>query len=276
MENERRIITLLITAILSSIIMSCSGLGTSTEFQAQPNPSPACKSAAFDKSALIFESLLICGTNGVSADKLAHAANVAAEWLDNNEDGQVDEPRLLEAFTQSNPVVLMSANGMGIGSGSIIDAFEGHMLQDLWASETNPGGDSRDASQEEIHHIIVNAGWQRAFPDIFSEIASDNSILYQAWKLADTNAQYVYNDPTCNDSCKVTEFVYLATAAYMESGAEKDLASDEMRLKTRVALNENIPAITQIFEASDYVYPTNHWPDGNYPHQNNITFFGRK
>ena len=244
-----------------------------TEFRAQANAVPACQSPAFDKSALVFDTLLICGTNGVSAEKLTHAAHVAAEWLDNDEDGQVDEPRLIESMKGNQPVVIMSANGIANAAmPGIMIALDGRRVQDLGAAETNPAGERRDASQEEIHHIIMNAGWQSLFPATFSETASDNSTLYQAWKFADDNSHYVYRDPTCDDSCKVTEFVYLATAAYLGSAA--DLESDEMRLKTRDALAETIPAVIDIFESADYTYPTHHWPDGTYPHTNQISFVG--
>ncbi|MEM7032583.1 MAG: hypothetical protein AAF629_23725 [Chloroflexota bacterium] len=245
------------------------------EFRAQTNPALACQSAVFDKSAFVFDVFLICGTRDVSAEKLSHAAQVAAEWLDNDEDGQVDEPQLLETLRASKPMVIMSANGVPITVlPRILPTLSDYKTQDLWAFETAPAGDNRDASQEEIHHLIMNAGWQTLFPATFSETASDNSTLYQAWKFADDNEYYVYNDPTCNASCKVTEFVYLATAAYMESGAEKDLASDEMRLKSRAALQEKIPSMIDIFEADSYVYPTHHWPDGQYPYPENIVFFG--
>lgn len=275
MKNKRLKTIFMIVGVIVLAVVGYMTLFTPAEFRAQANPAPACKTAVFDKSALVFDSLLICGTSEVGADKLTHAANVAAEWLDNDEDGQIDEPRLLEAFQASQPVLLMSGKGISATAmPSIFSALSGHKLQDLYASETNPGNGERDASQEEIHHLIINAGWQQLFPAVFSEQASDNSILYQAWQTADSNAQYVYNDPTCDDSCKVTEFVYLATAAYMETGAEADLASDEMRLKTRAALAEAIPSVIEIFESSDYVYPTNHWPDGTYPQKNNIVFFG--
>ena len=66
----------------------------------------------------------------------------------------------------------------------------------------------------------------------------------------------------------MTEFVYLATAAYLGSAA--DLESDEMRLKTRATLADTIPVMIEIFESADYSYPTNHWPDGTYPHQQAI------
>ncbi|MGB1253967.1 MAG: hypothetical protein ACPG8W_25385 [Candidatus Promineifilaceae bacterium] len=78
----------------------------------------------------------------------------------------------------------------------------------------------------------------------------------------------MYKDPTCDDSCKVIEFVYLATAAYL--GLEADLESDEIRLKTQATLAETIPSVVGLFESAEYSYPTNHWPDGTYPHQNQI------
>lgn len=246
---------------------------TPAEFRAQANPAPDCQAAAFDKSALIFDTVLICGTNGVPADKLQYAANVAAEWLDNDEDGIVDEPRLLETMRGNKPLVIMSGNGISVAAmPGLLLALNGYKTQDLSAAETNPAGDRRDASQEEIHHVIMNAGWQPLFPAIFSETAGDNSTLYQAWKFADDNAHYYYDDPTCDDSCKVTEFVYLATAAYL--GSAEDLQSDEMRLKTRDELGQTIPAVIEIFESADYVYPTNHWPDGSYPHQEKINLTG--
>ncbi|MEM7113730.1 MAG: hypothetical protein AAF614_14935 [Chloroflexota bacterium] len=275
MKNKRLRNILITVGAIAIAAVGYFTLYTPAEFRAQANPAPACKTAVFDKSALVFDSLLICGTSEVTADKLTHAANVAAEWLDNDEDGQVDEPRLLEAFGQTKPVLLMSGRGISPAvMPRIMAAHPDQRVQDLYASETNPGSGQRDASQEEIHHIIMNAGWQTLFPAVFSEQASDNSTLYQAWKTADSNRQYVYNDPTCDDSCKVTEFVYLATAAYMETGAELDLASDEMRLKTRAELANAIPSVIDIFESTDYVYPTNHWPDGTYPQQDNIVFFG--
>ncbi len=279
---KRSVYILLTLLLLIMGIMACQAMGSSEgsasapasgEFAAQAHPAPACQSAIFDKSGLVFDTFLICGTNGVSTDKLTHAANVAAAWLDNNEDGQVDEPRVLESFKATKPVLLMSGNGFDDSAmDDLMSAIADYRGQDLSAAETKPGGGERDASQEEIHHLIINAGWQNLFPAVFSETASDNSTLYQAWKFANDNAHYAYDDPTCDDSCKVTEFVYLATAAYL--GSDADLQADEMRLKTRCALAQTIPAVIDIFESRDYVYPTNHWPDGTYPYQDRIVFTG--
>lgn len=146
----------------------------------------------------------------------------------------------------------------------------------MHAVETDPEDGARDASKEVIHHSILNNGWSKSFPDTFSSEDKESSI-YKAWKTADDKEFYVYNDPTCNDDCKVTEFFNLATATYFgESGAPAlDLASDEMRLKTRKEMVEKLPDVVEIIENGSYGYPTDHWPNGTYPFADEqIMYFG--
>jgi len=251
-------------------LVGCQGI-QSEEFQAQADPAPLCQSAMFDKSALVFDTFLLCGTKGVSKEKLTHAANVTAEWLDNDEDGYIDEPRLLATMQESKPVLLMSADGLSSSAISdVMNDLDGYQLQDLSAAETSPTGSRRDASQEEIHHLIMASGWQKRFPSIFSDAPEENSELYKIWMSAEENNFYFYGDPTCDANCKVTEFVYLASASYL--GSTRDVEHDEMRLRTRQELKQKLPAIITLFESSNYVYPTNHWPDGQYPHSNNIQY----
>ena len=229
-----------------------------------------CQSAIYDKSAVVFDTVVICGTGGVTQDKLDHAAAVAAQWLDNDQDGVVDEPRLLAQFDSTKPTVLMTENGIGAWSGirTLIARRGISGTQDLGAQETNPRGGGRDAAPEEIHHVIMNTGWQRLWAETFSELEADNSILRQAWQRAESEQLYSYDDPTCDSTCKVTEFVYLATAAYL--GSDIDLQTDELRIPNQSRLRELAPEVVEIFESADYVYPTVIWPDGNYPHSVNI------
>ncbi|WP_411029775.1 hypothetical protein [Spongiimicrobium sp. 3-5] len=242
------------------------------EFKNQENPVSNSPIGMFDKSAVIFDAITIYGTNGVPKEKLQHAAKVTAQWLDNDENGQIDDLKLQETLIKNNPVVIMSKDGFsGMAMVKIMASFSGHSLQDLSAEETN-NPERRDASQEEIHHIIMNAGFQKMVPKVFSDQESDGSTLYKIWKYANDNGYYAYDDPTCDDACKTTEFVYLATAAYLDS--QVDLFSDEMRLKTRDALREKIPEILEIFESNAYVYPIHIWPNGRYEHTKNIQYFG--
>ena len=226
----------------------------------------------FDKSAIIFEAITIYGTKDVPTDKLKHAAQVAAQWLDNNEDGIIDDVKLQTTLQKNKAIVVMSKNGFSMmAMAKIASKFSEYTLQDLYAKETN-NPNRRDASQEEIHHIIINAGFQKTQPKVFSDKKDVQSKLYKIWKFANDNGYYSYDDPTCDDACKVTEFVYLATAAYL--GSEADLFSDEMRLKNRIALKEKIPEIIEVFESKAYVYPTHKWPDGKYQFSENIQYLG--
>ena len=144
---------ILLKRVLPVIGILILGLGayflfyTPAEFRPQADPAPLCQSAAFDKSALVFDSLLICGTSDVPQEKLEHAANVAAEWLDNDGDGIVDEPRLIEAFKTSKPVVIMSSQGISLAAmPNIMRSLSGYQIQDLHAAETDPENGERDAS----------------------------------------------------------------------------------------------------------------------------------
>lgn len=242
------------------------------EFRAQSQPAPACPDPMFDKSAVVFDVLTICGTSGVPMDKLAHAANVGARWLDNDADGDLDEPSVGAALAANKATVIMS--GKGFSSIAMTRVMlkmeqEGRFGQDLYANETgNP--ERRDASQEELHHIIIGAGWAQAYADVFDD-KSTQSIIHQAWTVADANKYYVYHDPTCDVTCKVMEFTYKATAAYL--GSDADLADEEFTIKTRDLLAREIPAITGAFEDERYAYPLTAWPDGTYDHSQNITYF---
>lgn len=245
---------------------------TADEFKNQEDPVSNSPLGMFDKSAVIFDAITIYGTNGVPVEKLKHAAKVTAQWLDNDQNGEIDDTNLQETLIKNKPVVIMSKDGFStLAMVQIMSKFSGHSIQDLSAEETN-NPSRRDASQEEIHHIIMNAGFQKMVPRIFSDQESVGSTLYKIWKYANDNDYYVYDDPTCDDACKTTEFVYLATAAYLDSQA--DLFSDEMRVKTRAALKEKLPGILEIFESNAYVYPIHIWPDGNYKYDDNINYFG--
>lgn len=273
MKKRTKYILLAVVSVVFLLVAS-SILLLDPEFESQGNQVSNCPGTIFTKSAVVFNALIICGTKKVPDAKLQHAANVAAEWLDNDGDGAADEPRIVSAMKDNKALVVMSFDGFSpLAALTQLPAVfaGGYTAQDLSAEETNTPG-RRDASQEEIHHIIYNAGWVSAFPAVFSDKREDGSDLYRIWKFSDDNGHYSYGDPTCDDSCKTGEFFYLATAAYL--GSEADLFSDEMMLKNKAAMQEVIPEIMEIFESTEFAYPTQHWPSGQYPHPGNIEYSG--
>ena len=254
-------------ALLSSLV-------SAGEFSTAESPAAGCPGDFFTKKAKVFDAVTICATQHVADSKLKHAANVTAQWLDNNQDGVVDEPRLIVPLQGNHATLLMSSEGFSDQAFEKLEPYFEYMVgQDLAANETNPLR-QRDASQEEIHHLIVNAGWQSYLPTVFSDSKTQRSEVYKQWQLAEQQGLYKYDDPTCDDACKTIEFFYLGTAAYL--GSKSDLESDEMRVKTRKELQYMLPGLVKIFESKRYHYPLVKWPDGNYAFSSNIAYVGTK
>jgi len=255
------------TLLLSAVSLTCLAFVVAPAV-ANSDIQRHCNHPDFTKSARIFDAVQICATADVSAAKLKHAANVAAQWLDNDQDGKVDDAQLREIIEENKATLVMTNEWMDEErSEMFMEHFDEHVSQDLGGIETNPT-DARDASQEELHHLIVNSGWVLYEPEIFSDEPEENSELYNIWLKAEKEGYYSYDDPTCNAACKVTEFFYLATAAYLNSQA--DLFSDEMRIKTREGLEEKLPTIIEIMEDDAFTYPLKMWPDGKYAHSKNV------
>lgn len=248
------------------IVSGCYGVGEETLSDVSVRTQD-CPSEKFTKQAMVFDVLAICATMDVPERKFRYASNIAAEWLDNNGDGKADEPRVIKAMEATRPFLIMTESGPSWKlKRELAPALSNRVGQDLSADETKPANGRRDASQEELHHLVMGAGWGTAFPDVFSD--QKGSELYAQWELAEEQRNYSYWDPTCNASCKVHEFFYLATAAFMGSSA--DLHSNEMRLKNRKQLKTALPKIMAIMRSPDYNFPINHWPSGKYAHRSNI------
>jgi len=242
------------------------------EFSPKVNSLEECPGSIFTQAARVFGVLLVCATDGVPAVKLEHAARVAGAWLDNDLDGRADEPRLIARLRTAGAIVVMSHEGFpdGILENALADEDpDQFVFQDLAAVETMPAS-GRDATQEEIHHIIVNAGWSRLFPNTFGDQTDSRSTMVRLWQKAEAGGHYSYNDETCDAACKSVEFHYLAAAAYL--GSDADLETDEMLLKSRAELRAALPGIIKVFESSWYHYPRHHWPDGQYRFDKVIAF----
>lgn len=227
-----------------------------------------CAKSQFPQVYKVFDAVFVCAAADVPTDKVLHAVHVTAEWLDNDNDGTADAPRVIESLHNNKATLVMTDETMSFfKSIRMAWALQSDATQGLYTQETNPPHGQRDASQEEIHHLIMNYGWGVVYPHIFSE--SHDSQMFKVYKNAEKQGHYSYDDPTCTASCKSTEFHYLGMAAYL--GATSDLASDEMRIKTRKALMKKIPDFITIIESSEYNYPKHKWPTGYYPHTHNYT-----
>jgi hypothetical protein len=203
--------------------------------------------------------------------KLLHAANIMAQYLDNDEDGVVDNPALLSALISSNAALYMWKQE---GQQSSINA------QDLGADESIPawhsnGHTSRfDAALEEIWHVITHSGFANAYPDAFGEDAGTS--LTNAMDIArgghfqsvpspyPGGAWYTYDDQTCDYGCMATEYIYWAMTSVL--GAQENRTGEiqqEWKLNTKAKVQQMDPAIYQLLTDPQYVFPIV-LPDGAY------------
>ncbi len=222
----------------------------------------------------------------VEDSKLLHAANVMAQYLDNNEDGTVDNQLVLDKMLQrgafvamwhNDPEELMQAFGDEEDFAALGDG------QDLGSEETHPsfvsGGKTGpfDAALEEILHIINVAGHARAYPDAFGLHAGSD--LAEAMDLArggkfmavpdpyPAEAWYSYDDETCEYAdCQTIEYLYWALTSMLGAQESRlDEIRHEWKLNTRDLVESRDTAIFALLTDPVFLMPT-YLPDGTYRH----------
>lgn len=208
--------------------------------------------------------------SNVEDAKLLHAANVMAQYLDNDEDGTVDNQTVLNSLTSNNAALFMWKKESQIN----INA------QDLGADETKPewhtnGQTGRfDATLEEVWHVITHSGYAHAYPTVFGENAGTS--LTDAMDIArggyftsipnpyPSGAWYTYDDQTCEYDCMATEYIYWAMTSMLGAQENRlDEISQEWDLNTNSLVQNTDAAIYSLLTDSQYNFPTV-LPDGTY------------
>ena len=208
--------------------------------------------------------------------RLLHAANIMAEYLDNDEDGAVDNPLILEAMLDNKAFLVMWKRESDLN----IEEPQGAIGQDLGNDETMPdwhnnGHKGRfDASLEEVLHLITHAGWATVYPEIFGE--KKGTVVAQAMDQArggqfmkvparyPASAWYHYDDRTCDYGCMITEYVYWAMTSMLGAQAERAGAiAHEWELGTPDSVKEKDVLMYKLLTNPEYKFPTR-LPDGKY------------
>jgi len=217
----------------------------------------------------------ILASDGVSDDKLSHAAHVLASYLDNDEDGAVDAPEVVDTMVGRQATLVMFKNSRearrsGVFRSPSLDEMH---VQDLYDEETNEPG-RFDASLEEVLHLVSSAGWAHTWPDALGESAG--SELADAMDTArgghfaeipgtyPAAAWYHYDDKTCEYNCMVTEYVYWSLTSLL--GAQADRCGEiehEWELCAPDAVRETDAAVTALLEDGRFPLPVV-LPDGSY------------
>ena len=235
--------------------------------------------SSFNRKVVVF-GIDIYAVSSVEDTKLLHAANVMAQYLDNDEDGTVDDQLVLDKMLENKVFMVMWKNENDLDN---IEPPSGREGQDLGNDETHPNFVSNgrmgefDASLEEVLHIINSAGHSAAYPNAFGQrVGSD---LANAMDIArggqfitipnlyPANAWYSYDDQTCDyASCQTIEYLYWAITSIL--GAQENRLNeidDEWRLNTRQKVEDTDTAIFTLLTNPIYKIPTI-LPDGTYRH----------
>jgi len=210
--------------------------------------------------------------------KLLHAANVLAQYLDNNEDGSVDNTIVHNMMIENKAFIIMWKNDNDLD----IDPPNDRIGQDLGDDETNPNfvinnkQGQFDASLEEIWHIISHSGYAYAYPEVFGE--NPGTSLSNAMDIArggffiqipdsyPSNAWYSYYDYTCEYDCMAAEYIYWAITSILGAQENRlDEIGDEWILNTAELVETTDTAIYSLLTADEYNFPTE-LPDGTYRH----------
>jgi len=236
---------------------------------------------AFTKQVDVF-GIRIYATVTAPDERLLHAANVLAEFLDNDEDGIPDNPLVMEALLEKKAVLIMTKDS-GEEWEAIHDdlhyVFPDGVYHDQFANETIPNAIEQgifDGCWEETLHLITRLGYGNAYPAVFgltsgTEIAAAVD-LARGGHFEDVpdkypeEAWYTYYDETCRYGCQINEYVYWALTSIL--GAQDipgrlEQIGEEWPLNTREKLKEGDPAIYALLTDSKYKFPTV-LPDGDY------------
>ncbi|MDA9357120.1 hypothetical protein OAA78_03725 [Flavobacteriaceae bacterium] len=208
----------------------------------------------------------------VEDTKLLHAANIMAQYLDNNEDGIVDNQMLLTTLLNNEAALFMWKTESQINLNA----------QDLGADETIPiwhtNGQSGqfDATLEEVWHVITYSGYSDTYPEVFGE--NSGTSLTNAMDIArggnftsipdnyPNSAWYTYDDQTCDYQCMATEYFYWGLTSIL--GAQENRLneiSQEWDLNTRDLVESTDTSIYELLTNPIYKFPTI-LPDGKYMH----------
>jgi len=199
-------------------------------FTIDTNPNSTTAFSGFSKYVDVLGCFSIYAESSISDAKVLHAAAVAAELLDNDEDGIVDDP-LIEAQLQnkqafmpvfssegSNAENLLFNNYNGDGASAVLYKNE------IDPTQTGHWGD--DATVEEVIHTINHVGHTNVYPAAFN-MQPNSSLMSAAMDVArggqflsipnpyPSSAWYHYDDQTCDYECMAIEYIYWALVSNM-------------------------------------------------------------
>jgi hypothetical protein len=200
-------------------------------FTIDPNPNATDPALApFTKYVDVLGCFSIYAESTISDAKVLHAAAVAAELLDNNEDGIVDDPLIESQLTSESALMPIFYDDGNTAMNTFENYYQGDgvsaVLYNFEIDPTQTGHWGDDATVEEIIHTINHVGHTNVYPAAFSmqpnsslmtaamDVARGGQLLSPPW-VYPASAWYHYDDNTCDYEGMTIEYVYWAIVSYM-------------------------------------------------------------
>ena len=188
--------------------------------------------------------LKIFADSSVPSSQIDHAANVLFQYIDNDEDGFADNPKVLNAMLNRNGGMIINATTQ---SEAIIQPKYRRTTEKydfnysrLYTNEVRPegsgfrqGSDEFDGTLEEVLHMVTKQGYGFAYPSAFGFAeyslpeGKETSLLSDAVRLSrggvDDNARgnypqeawYRRYDSDCEWECIATEYIYWGLTSFL-------------------------------------------------------------
>ena len=224
----------------------------------------------FTKSIDVF-GIPVKAESCVSNRKLLHVASVLAEYLDNNNNRKVDNPRVVKQLRKRE--------------GGCVSIYCGDDGDDpcmwLFEDEIFPEGSRKgrpDATIEEVLHLISQTGYAYAYPKQFGEkrgtqIATAMDKARGGYKgpgqpvnKYPAGAWYTYDDRSCDYACMVTEYFYWGLTSILGGQSYPGRYNEikrEWQLNTKAKVKRKDKALYRLLTTRKYKLPKK-LPDGKY------------
>ena len=235
----------------------------------------------FTKYIRVLDCFNIYAESSIPDEKVLHAASVAAELLDNNEDGEVDDPLLKNELDFNGALIPIFSYDGSPAMDNFFDNYNGNGASAvLWRNEidpNNPGYWGSDATVEEIVHVINVVGHTNIYPAAFS-IQPNSSLLTDAMDIArggqfiqhpgnyPEEAWYHYDDYTCDYECMAVEYLYWCIVTDMGILSDNQTCAgiaNEWEPCTPALFEEVDTLMYALINDNNYLLPQLA-PDGNY------------
>ena len=241
----------------------------------------AAEAPPFTKRVVVF-GIPIYATAAAPNEKLLHAANVLAKYLDSDEDGVPNDQKVVDALNEKKAVLIMTKDSREEWQSMHADlhyVFPDSVYHDCFANESHPNAiaDGRfDGLWEEVLHLLTRHGWGDAYPAVFGPVPGTS--VAAAVDLArgghfeeipdeyPEGSWYNYNDKSCGYGCQIDEYMYWTITSILGAqnlAGRADRVNREWALSTKEKVRDGDPTIYALLPDPQYKFPTV-LPDGNY------------